>query len=233
MNDMASSLTSASLVYDRLRGDILRGTLRASEKLRIDALRDRYGVGPIPLREALNRLLSEGFVALQDRKGFYVPAVSLEELDELTRTRCWLNEIIVRESLRAGDSQWEERVILSSHYLGRTPRAPSMPTGIINPDWERRHRDFHVALMESCPSHWLRDYHASLFDLADRYRHQYLSARAPVGARDVTDEHETMREMALSRNIDGLIETYNSHIERTTAIIVNSVQDAASKVAAA
>jgi GntR family carbon starvation induced transcriptional regulator len=219
-----ATLTNASLVYERLRTDILRGALKASAKLRIDGLRERYGVGPIPLREALNRLLAEGFVALEDRKGFFVPAVSLDELRELTQTRYWLNELVVRESLKAGDTRWEERVILATHYLGRTPRAASGNAGAINPEWERRHREFHLALMEACPSRWLRDYHASLFDYADRYRHQYLSATAQVRAREVADEHKAMGDLALARDTGGLILAYNLHISQTTEIIIRSVE---------
>ena len=223
-NGSPISLTSASLAYERIRGDILSNVLPASTKLRIDSLKDRYGVGPIPLREALNRLLSEGLVALEDRKGFYVPSVSISELHELTRTRCWLNEIVIRESLKAGDKAWEQRLVLAHYYLSRTSRAPSAPGAMINHDWERLHREFHVALVEACPSHWLRDYHANLYDAADRYRHQYLSAAAPVGARDVGDEHLTMHEMAMNRDVGGLIETYNRHIRRTTDIIVAAVE---------
>ena len=233
-DEAPASLTSASLVYERLRNDILSSALPASAKLRIDSLKERYGVGPIPLREALNRLLSEGFVALQDRKGFYVPAVSLAELRELTDTRCWLNEIVIREALRAGDVRWEERVVLAGHYLSRTPRTPATDNEVINHEWERRHRDFHIALVEACPSHWLRDYHANLFDSADRYRHQYLSAAAPVGARDVNGEHLAMQELALNRDASGLLQLYNHHIEQTSQIIIGSVEPAArgSKLAA-
>lgn len=228
-DDQPTSLTSASLVYERLRNDILTSSLPASAKLRIDSLKERYGVGPIPLREALNRLLSEGFVALEDRKGFFVPAVSLEELLELTRTRCWLNEIIIREALKAGDVHWEERVVLASHYLTRTSRSPTADGAVINRQWEERHRDFHMALVEACPSRWLRDFHANLFDSADRYRHQYFTAEAPVGERDVGGEHLKMLDLALARDSAGLIKLYNRHIEQTTQIILESVSAIASK----
>ncbi len=40
--------TLASSVYDRLRGDILTGSLPPGEKLRTEALRARYEVGNSP-----------------------------------------------------------------------------------------------------------------------------------------------------------------------------------------
>src|SRR3990172_5019394 len=93
--DAASSAarhgTLASSVYERLRQDVLTGELLPGHKLRIDALRLRYGVGASPVREALNRLVSEGLVTLEDQKGFRVAPVSLDELRELTHTRCLIN----------------------------------------------------------------------------------------------------------------------------------------------
>ncbi|MCD6074021.1 MAG: hypothetical protein K0Q70_904, partial [Rhodospirillales bacterium] len=78
--------TLASTVFDRLRQDVLNGVLRPNEKLRIESLRQRYDVGASPVREALNRLVSEGLVLLEDQKGFRVAPVSREELHEIART---------------------------------------------------------------------------------------------------------------------------------------------------
>jgi len=63
------------------------------EKLRIEVLRTRYDVGGTPLREAMNRLSTEGLVTQSEQRGFRVTPVSADELLELTRTRCWINEV--------------------------------------------------------------------------------------------------------------------------------------------
>ena len=55
-------ITAATSVYERLRQDILNGELRPGQKLLIDFISDRYGAGLNPVREALNRLSSEGLV---------------------------------------------------------------------------------------------------------------------------------------------------------------------------
>ena len=95
--------TLASSVYDRLRGDILSGSLPPGEKLRTEALRARYEVGNSPIREALNRLSADGLVTREDQKGFRVAAASRADLEELVKTRCWLEQIALRESIANGD----------------------------------------------------------------------------------------------------------------------------------
>ena len=50
--------TLSGQVFDRLRGDILSAKLRPGTKLNIERMREAYGVGATPLREALSRLSS-------------------------------------------------------------------------------------------------------------------------------------------------------------------------------
>ena len=71
--------TLATAAYERLRQDIVGGRLIPGEKLRVDALRDRYEIGGSPLREALARLSAEGLVAQQEQKGFRVSAISVPD----------------------------------------------------------------------------------------------------------------------------------------------------------
>src|SRR5947209_7886569 len=79
--DRANSLTRSA--YLQLRADLLSGRYRPGEKLRAEELRRRFNIGSSPIREALNRLLAEGFVTLEEQKGFRVAPVSSEELEEL------------------------------------------------------------------------------------------------------------------------------------------------------
>ena len=94
------SLTSR--VYARLRADILAGRLEPVRKLRIEELRKSYGVGASPIREALSHLASDHLVERLDQRGFRVTDVSGEEFNELRKTRCWLEERALRESIAHG-----------------------------------------------------------------------------------------------------------------------------------
>ena len=109
--------TLASIAYQRLLDDIVGGRLRPGSKLRLQFLTERYAVGNSPLREALNRLSANGMVQREENRGFRVSPASAEELSELIRTRCWLEEIALRESIRHGDAAWEEGVLVAYHRL--------------------------------------------------------------------------------------------------------------------
>ena len=73
---VSESQTLGGIALDVLRADILRCRLRPDTRLRLEELRERYGMSISPLREALMRLQSEGLVTLEENKGFRVSPVS-------------------------------------------------------------------------------------------------------------------------------------------------------------
>ncbi len=229
--DKPRSGTLTTDVYERLRHEIMTGRLLPDEKLRIEALSQRYGVGSSPLREALNRLVAEGLVTQREQRGFNVSPVSRDELLELTRTRCWVNEIVLRESITHGDQRWEESVVLAFHRLSRTPiRITGNPT-YSNPQWVQLHRAFHASLNAACPSRYLVEFSNMLHDCADRYRS--LNAVANTGRRDVLDEHRAIFEAVIERKTEIAIELMNQHLITTTRnLLANAEGVLAEKVAA-
>src|SRR3954464_2775911 len=73
--------------YRRIRADIIFGKLRPEQKLRLEALKEEYGVSVSTLREILSRLSSECLVLAEGRRGFEVSPVSVDNLRELAELR--------------------------------------------------------------------------------------------------------------------------------------------------
>ena len=94
------SATLATSLYDLLRSDLLGGVLEPGSKLGVEALAERYASSATPLREALSRLVADGLVERREQRGFAVAAISADDLAEITKTRCWLEEIALRESMQ-------------------------------------------------------------------------------------------------------------------------------------
>jgi DNA-binding GntR family transcriptional regulator len=212
---VAGTLTSGA--YDRLRREIVTGQLAPDLKLRIDEICQRYDVGATPVREALNRLSAEGLVIQTDQRGFRVAPVSREELEELTRTRIWVDSIGLRESIDHGDEAWEEAVLLAFHRLGRANPVDSAHGGL-GAEWERRHRGFHTAMIGACRSSWLVAFSERLFDCFGRYR--YLSTVMPTAPRKADREHRALMEAALARNADLALRLLAEHYRETAALVL-------------
>ena len=216
----SASTTVASSVYDQIRLDILTGDLRPGEKLRSEYLRGRYNAGISPVREALNRLATERLVCREDQRGFHVAGVSKAGLIDLTKSRCWLEEIALRQSIERGDEEWEEQIVLAFHRLSRTPRSSDETTYAYNPKWERLHRDFHNAVIAACGSHWLQGFCEQLVDQADRYRQ--LAAAVSYPKRNERGEHQALMEAAIERDADRAVEIQTAHIRKTADIVLEA-----------
>ena len=83
-------------VLAQIRADIVNCQLMPNERLRLEALRERYQAGWSPIREALMRLEAEGMVRLEQNKGFRVTAVSRESLFDLMQSRIEIESVALR-----------------------------------------------------------------------------------------------------------------------------------------
>jgi DNA-binding GntR family transcriptional regulator len=213
----AGPQTLSGLIYSTLRQDILQGALAPAGKLRIEQLCQRYGATSTPVREALNQLVMEGFVHRRDQRGFFVAEASLTELEQLTNTRCLVEPIALREALAHRTEAWEERLVLTFHRLSRVNRSGSFGSYSENPEWEKAHRTFHMALISACPSRWLVDFCALLSDHAARYRNLAMSVIYP--RRDIATEHRDLMEAAIHGNVEDAVGKLVAHYRRTAEIV--------------
>jgi GntR family transcriptional regulator, carbon starvation induced regulator len=225
MNEHNIRATTATTVYERIRDDILSGSLAPSLKLRIEFVCERYGIGASPIREALNRLAQDGLVERREQRGFYVAPVSLEQLAELVKTRCWLEAIALRESIANRTTAWEESLVLAFHRLSRTRRSLDSTSYSVNPEWEGRHRAFHRALLANCGSGWLLGFCSEMGDQAERYRK--LAAARVYPERQGPDEHRAIFEATLDGDTEHAVSLLEAHYRKTQRIIEEGFRESA------
>ncbi|WP_114377714.1 GntR family transcriptional regulator [Elioraea thermophila] len=213
LSDAAEAVTLATVAYRRLRDDILDCRLPPGAKLKVQHLADHYGIGPAPLREALSRLVSEGLVERVEQRGFRVAAADPQDLAGLVRTRCLVEPLALKESVRRGAADWEDRVTAAAGRLARLPRFLDPTARTANPAWEEAHRAFHHALISACDAPPLLELCTRLREAADRYR--ALATTVSYPGRDVAAEHAAIAEAALARDADRAAALLAEHLAAT------------------
>jgi len=73
--------------YETIKSMILNDEVKIGEKLGIEVLAERMAISRTPIREALLKLESEGFVKAAPRVGFFVKGLQRGELTELLELR--------------------------------------------------------------------------------------------------------------------------------------------------
>jgi len=220
--DIAVSASSArsltTLAFERLRQDILSGELRPQERLRIQALSERYAIGATAIREALSRLVPDGLVESEDQRGFFVAPVSRDDLIDLTQTRIEVEQMALRLAMERGDVEWESNLLSSLHRLSRTEPPTSPERARV---WAQAHQQFHQALIAGCRSTWTLRLCRLLYEKSERYRN--LSAqRTRTGDRDVAAEHRKLMDAAMARDTAAACKLLAEHFWETTDIILKS-----------
>jgi DNA-binding GntR family transcriptional regulator len=74
-------------VYKELRESIMRGKFRPGETITIRMLADAFGTSPMPVREALQRLISEHALEPLGRRSTRIPPISQASLRDLFAVR--------------------------------------------------------------------------------------------------------------------------------------------------
>ena len=80
-------LTTHEEVYRRLREQILYGGIKPGSAVTLRGLADELGVSPMPVREAVRRLIAERALLLQDNRRVLVPPMTRDTFDQILFAR--------------------------------------------------------------------------------------------------------------------------------------------------
>jgi DNA-binding GntR family transcriptional regulator len=207
----SNSPTLASGIAARLRALITSGEMPPGKKLRLDDLRSTFGVSLSPLRESLSRLAAEGFVVLEDQRGYRVAPVSEANLREVIRLRAEVESLALRESIRLGDDDWESEVVAAAYRLKKSSR---LEVRLAHPqEWEVAHRVLHERLLSACEMPLLLQFCGTLHHLSDRYRRIFLEDH-PTDLNTAA-EHASICSATVERRTEDACRLLRAHIERT------------------
>lgn len=205
--------TFAEAAYRRLRRDIIEGIHPPGEKLRVEHLKDHYAVGAGTLREALQLLVTDALVVAQGQRGFRVAPISLDDFEDITRTRVLLETAALQQSIECGDDAWEANVVAAFHMLSRAETKLEEGNEGNREEWELRNQAFHEVLISASPSRWCRHFQNILYLQSERYRRLSLF-RQPI-SRDVHAEHQAIVDAVLARDVQEATRILTEHILRT------------------
>jgi GntR family carbon starvation induced transcriptional regulator len=208
----------ASELFEQLRADILRCRLKPGARLLFKDLAKSYGSGISQLRETLMRLVADGLVDLESHKGFRVAPVSREELQDIIRMRCELEELAIRSAIEKGDLRWEANIMARFHEVSNLPIFDA--GGTLSDEWDRANNAFHEALYAACGSKILITFCNQLRERFGRYRRLWAHYGNPTA--DTVKDHENLMRAVVGRDADTALPLITKHFNRTTRSILDN-----------
>ena len=196
-------------VAERLREEILRGTLSPGERIRQEELAERFGASRVPIREAIRILVHEGLVTTVANSGSWVSRLTLAECEEVYLMRERLEPLLLRFSApRLGEADFAELEELA----GRVAEASAV--GDVD-GFLRFDRQFHLVSYAHAETQQLGDVISKLWNSTAPYRRAYVATWSPELRRLANDEHNILIETLRDGDFDEAERVLAGHIRRT------------------
>jgi DNA-binding GntR family transcriptional regulator len=200
----------ADVAYTELRARILAGVLAPSDRLNQEHLAADLGVSTTPLREALRRLESEGFVQMPAHRDVIIAPLDRGELISLYEVRESL------DGLAAGQAA-------TRHVDRDVERMQATLAALAEPgDGEplELNRAFHAAIYEASHNDVLIQTLDSLWDRSDRYRRMI---RSMARALPVIQEHDELMRAVVARDAERAERLMRAHVRAAREMIEREV----------
>ena len=218
----APSRTLIERAYAQLRNDIIEGRLLPGDKLRVEHLKERYGVGAGTLREAITRLVSDALVTAEGQRGFRVTPITPQELEDITQLRLHIELEALRQSIRHGGEAWREALRQSYEALSALEQPIQRKH---RPQWEALNMRFHEALLSGQQSPWTQKVLRLLSRHSERYRRYTMGL--PGAMRDVHSEHTAIFEAAMAGHEARAALALEAHIRATPDLLAQALRSGA------
>lgn len=205
--------TLTELALSKLRDDIVGGAYEAGSALRIEMLKERYGMGASPLREALARLVTEGFVTNEANRGFRVAPMSPEDLADITLVRQTVERQALRLAMERGGDEWEVGIVAALRRLTLAANRSYDTAAERFQALDAVHWQFHRAMVAGCGSPRLLELQEIYYRQGIRYRRRVLDMLADD--EDFVFQHEELARALFRRDIDAALAAMHEHIDFT------------------
>lgn len=103
--DLPEHLTLQEKVFQRLRYDIMIGNFEPGKAVTIRGLAEELGTSPMPVREALRRLVAERALELLPNRRVTVPKMTPDKYRELADARVAMESLAARRALPLIDAE--------------------------------------------------------------------------------------------------------------------------------
>lgn len=196
-------------VYNQILEGIFQQTYRPGQQLTIQQLAEHLGVSSTPIREALNRLASEGIVELSSFKGFRVAReMGTVDIRNLFDVRIVLETSAVQYPHRSDQASLGglEDTIAEMRRLLDQGQPPPIQS------FSQLDRTFHRLLVEYSGNHFLIAAYQSL-DSHIHIGRLYLRNRGVIEAQKIVDEHSAILALYRQGDADLMNAALRAHLE--------------------
>ncbi len=193
----------SDLAYERIKEMIITAKLPPGSLLTEAELAGQLGIGRMPVREAMQRLVQDDLVMIVPRKGSFVHPIQVEDLQQIFELRVALEclscqlaaERMTAEELKSLEAMFEDVDVLAEG----------------SEEHVRVDRAFHRAIAAATRNEYLQRAVERTLNLALRLLYVSGSRMAKVG--EIAEEYRRVLDALRRRDGEAAAEAMRAHIE--------------------
>ena len=205
-----------AVAFDAIRTMILEGRLRPNESVTEAQLASELGISRTPIREAIRRLASEGYIEATPQHGLKVYAPTPEDVADVYVSRALIEGFAGRLATVA---MTDEQIADLARSLNRCQAA--LDAGRID-EATSLSSSFHDQILEAARNHRLKQLLAHLAPIADRYRH--IPRQFADHLQRAVSDHVVLLDLIASRRADEVEDAMRRHILSAGLRVVRTVE---------
>ncbi|NLW06924.1 MAG: GntR family transcriptional regulator [Clostridia bacterium] len=205
------------IVFEALREVIIKGQLKAGERLMEVQLAEELGVSRTPVREAIRKLELEGLVVMIPRKGAYVADMSVKDIADIFEIRAALESLaagLACESITEEEMEELERMLIKFAecvHKGELEKLVEADT------------QFHEIVYRASRNKRLVQIISNLRENIQRFR--AISMGMAGRMRETLEEHKRLVEAINARNVELARRIAREHIENSENKVMEAIRD--------
>lgn len=197
--------TYATLAEDAIRAMILDGRLPAGTRVNEVELAESLQISRGPLREAIQRLVSQGLLDSKSHRGSYVREISPSELRDLYEVRAALEVYALKKVAAQADPDTFESL---ADFLKQTKKMAEKPS-----ETDGAHLEFHRHLVEVTGNRSLRRAHSVVLQQIALARSRAVSDDKLV--HHALGQHVDVLEPLLNGDVETAVHALEDHLDNT------------------
>lgn len=208
----------AELVTEHLRREITAGTYGPGAHLIEREISEALGVSSIPVREAFSRLVEEGLVVREPRRGAFVAPLSADAVRDLTRVRIVLEQLAVELCLE----HWTPEASSTAHRI--VARMREAARKVDRDAFFRLDEEFHQHFWRTADSETLLATAANLRGRISRFlRDATAATRSELEAS--AQDHQRWVDAADAGDLGALRKEVHGQISSAATRIIHRIEE--------
>lgn len=201
--------------YQHIRESLLKSGAYVGQKIPHQELGQKLGISHTPLREALFRLVAEGLLEHQNYKGFYVPAITIEEASELYETREVIEPFLIKKAAQ----------LMNDALAKKFKNILKTYKELMNVHYSRKRiltdKKFHLEIAHAAGNKILTQVLNQLYDkLIFKSPVERIS---PSRVEAAVQEHYDILDLLIAKDGDTAGEKMQRHIRKQREYVINNI----------